>query len=32
MKDAMSDVLGTSEEFISDDFIVENLEDIEKAA
>ena len=32
MKDAMSDVLGTSEEFISDDFIVKNLEDIEKAA
>ena len=32
MKDAMSDVLGTSEEFISNDFIIENLEDIEKAA
>ena len=32
MKDAMSDVLGTSEEFISNDFITENLEDIEKAA
>ena len=32
MKDAMSDVLGTSEDFLTDDFIVENLEDIEKAA
>jgi hypothetical protein len=32
MKDAMSDVLGTSEEFIDNDFITEHLEDIEKAA
>jgi hypothetical protein len=32
VKDAMSDVLGTSEEFIDDDFILEHMEDIEKAA
>lgn len=32
MKDAMSDILGTSEDFISNDFIVEHLEEIEKAA
>lgn len=32
MKDAMADVLGTSEEFISNDFIIEHLEEIEKAA
>ena len=32
MKDAMSDVLGTSEEFIDNDFIIDHLEDIEKAA
>ena len=32
MKDAMSDVLGVSEEFISDGFITSHLEDIEKAA
>jgi hypothetical protein len=32
MKDAMSDLLGTSEEFIDDDFLVEHLDDIEKAA
>lgn len=32
MKDAMSDILGTSKDFISNDFIVEHLEDIEKAA
>jgi hypothetical protein len=32
MKDAMSDLLGTSEEFISNDFLKEHLEDIEKAA
>lgn len=32
MKDAMSDVLGTSEEFIDDDFIIKHLDKIEKAA
>lgn len=32
MKDAMSDVLNISEDFLSDDFITENMEDIEKAA
>ena len=32
MKDAMSDVLGVEEEFLSDKFILENLEKIEKAA
>ena len=32
MKDAMSDVLGVEEEFLTDDFILKNLEDIEKAA
>ena len=32
MKDAMSDVLGVADRFLTDDFIVENLEDIEKAA
>jgi hypothetical protein len=32
MKDAMSDVLGVEEEFLTDAFIVKNLEDIEKAA
>lgn len=32
VKDAMSDVLGVSEEFLSDDFILENMEDIKKAA
>lgn len=32
MKSAMSDVLGVSEDFLSDDFILENMEDIEKAA
>ena len=32
MRDAMSDVLGVSEDFISNDFLVDHLEDIEKAA
>ena len=32
MKDAMSDVLGVEEDFLSDDFILKNLENIEKAA
>lgn len=32
MKDAMSDVLGVSEEFLSDDFIINNMEDIKLAA
>ena len=32
VKDAMSDVLGVSEEFLSDDFILKNMEDIKKAA
>lgn len=32
MRDAMSDLLGVSEDFISSDFIVDHLEDIEKAA
>ena len=32
MKDAMSDVLGVNEDFISDKFILENLSLIEKAA
>ena len=32
VRDAMSDVLGISEEYIDNDYIVENLEDIEKAA
>lgn len=32
MKDAMSDVLGVEEDFLTDDFILKNLEDIEKAA
>ena len=32
MKSAMSDVLGVQEDFLSDDFILENMEDIEKAA
>ena len=32
MKDAMSDVLGVEEEFLTDDFILKNMEDIEKAA
>lgn len=32
MKDAMSDVLGVSEEFLSDDFILQNMEDIKLAA
>jgi hypothetical protein len=32
VKKAMSDVLGVQEEFISDNFILHNLEDIEKAA
>jgi hypothetical protein len=32
MRDAMSDVLGVSEEYIDNDYIVDNLEDIEKAA
>lgn len=32
IKDAMSDVLGVSEEFLRDDFIVKNMEDIKKAA
>ena len=31
-KDAMSDVLGVSEDFISNKFILDHLEDIEKAA
>lgn len=32
MKNAMSDVLGVSEDFLSDDFILDNMEDIKKAA
>lgn len=32
MKDALSDVLGVSEEFIDNDFIKENMDDIAKAA
>lgn len=32
MKSAMSDVLGVSEEFLSDDFILDNMEDIKLAA
>lgn len=32
MKDAVSDLLGTSEEFIDNDFLTEHLEDIGKAA
>lgn len=32
MKDAMSDVLGVNEDFISDKFILDHLDDIEKAA
>lgn len=32
MKSAMSDVLGVSEDFLSDDFILDNLEDIKLAA
>lgn len=32
IKDAMSDVLGVSKEFISDDFIIKHLSDIELAA
>lgn len=32
IKDAMSDVLGVSEEFLTDEFITENLTDIGKAA
>lgn len=32
MKEAMSDVLGVSEEFLSDDFILDNMEDIKLAA
>ena len=32
MKDAMSDVLGVSEDFLSDDFIIQNMKDIELAA
>lgn len=32
IKDAMSDVLGVSKDFLSDDFILNNMEDIEKAA
>ena len=32
IKKAMSDVLGVSEEFLSDDFIIENMENIQKAA
>ncbi len=32
IKEAMSDVLGVSEDFLSDDFIIENMEDIKKAA
>ena len=32
MKSAMSDVLGVGEEWLSNDFILSNLEDIEKAA
>ena len=32
MKEAMSDVLGVSEDFLSDDFIIKNLKDIELAA
>ena len=32
MKNAMSDVLGVSEDFLSDDFIVNNMKDIELAA
>lgn len=32
IKDAMSDVLGVSSEFLSDDFILQNMSDIEAAA
>ena len=32
MKDAMSDVLGVSEDFLSDGFILDNMEDIKLAA
>lgn len=32
MKSAMSDVLGVSEDFLSDDFILQNMEDIKLAA
>ena len=32
VKDAMSDVLGVSEEFLTDEFITKNLTDIGKAA
>lgn len=32
MKQAMSDVLGVQEDFLSDDFIVQNMKDIELAA
>ena len=32
MKDAMSDVLGVSEDFLSNDFILQNMKDIELAA
>lgn len=32
MKNAMSDVLGVSEDFLSDDFILQNMEDIKLAA
>ena len=32
MKDAMSDVLGVSEDFLSDKFILDNMKDIELAA
>lgn len=32
MKNAMSDVLGVSSEFLSNDYILDNMEDIEKAA
>lgn len=32
MKNAMSDLLGVSEEFISNSFIIENMDDIAKAA
>ena len=32
MKKSMSDVLGVQEDFLSDDFILKNMEDIERAA
>jgi hypothetical protein len=32
MKDAMSDVLGVSKEFLSNNFIIKNMEDIKLAA